>query len=62
MSTRYVLQAGVWLIFLTLFITDVSKSDHSTVIKTTSYALTVLFIAVYLQHDDAPASRMAVTH
>ena len=48
MSTRYVLQAGVWLIFLTLFITDVSNSDHSAVIKTTSYALTVLFIAVYL--------------
>ena len=48
MSTRYVLQAGVWLIFLTLFITDVSNSDHSTVIKTTSYALTALFIAVYL--------------
>lgn len=48
MSTRYVLQAGAWLIFLTLFITDVSKSDHSAVIKTTSYALTVLFIAVYL--------------
>ena len=48
MSTRYVLQAGTWLIFLALFVTDVSKSDHSTVIKTTSYALTVLFIAVYL--------------
>ena len=48
MSTRYVLQAGVWLIFLTLFITDVSNSDHSAVIKTTSYTLTVLFIAVYL--------------
>ena len=48
MSTRYVLQAGVWLIFLTLFITDVSNSDHSAVIKTTSYVLTVLFIAVYL--------------